>query len=342
MFKRQLFLTLMACTLASLMVGCRSGTAGVVLRYTPQVGGRYRYQFEIHRPHDPLEVTGEMHVRSKDRDGYHLQFSGALGAELFSRTMVVSERHNSSDPGYISLNFPDGPVEPEEEWGGQVPWYFESAYVLDPTEMHVPASYRLLAVELGEHGRQAIIEQRNEAEVAVDGLVLHVGQVGVQWNHEGKVTEVHPEYDAFGKLQVDDVIVGINGQRAEAAGELAWLAEKYIQRPKENQTVRFTLLREGEERDIEVEKTIDELAILKVSNVRGYLKTIFDVDRGILLSTEATIFQEDLAFASPTSGTFPVVDDYDGFHKFGFLRGRTTYETRLGSDEVAWILSLVE
>jgi hypothetical protein len=342
MLKRQLVLALLASALVPLLAGCRPGTGGVLLRYAPQVGGTYRYQFEINRTHDPLAVTGEMHVRSRDLDGYHLQFSGALGAELYSRTIVVSERHNASDPGYISLNFPDEPAGPGAEWSGQVPWYFESAYVLDPTEMHLPASYKLLSLEPGQHGRQAVIEQTNEAQVAVDGLVLHVGQVGVRWDHGGRITEVHPGYDAFGKLRVGDVIVGINGQRADAAGGLAWLAEKYIQRPKENQTVRFTLLRDGQERDIEVEKTIDELAIVKVSNVRGYLKTTFDVDRGILLSTEATIHQEDLAFTSPTSGTFPVVDDYDGFHKFGYLRGRTTYETRLGSDQVAWILSLVE
>lgn len=342
MLKRQLVLTLVACALVLLLAGCRSESGEVLLRYAPQVGGAYLYKFKIHRPHDPLEVTGEMHVRSKDSDGYRTEFSGILGAELFSRTIVVSDHHNASDPGYISLNFPDEPVRPGAEWSGQVPWYFESAYVLDPTEMHVPASYKLLAVEPAERGRQAVIEQRYEADVAVDGLVLHVGQVGVRWDHEGRITKVHPGYDAFGKLQVGDVIVGINGQRAEAAGGLAWLAEKYIQRPKVNQTVTFALLRDGEERHIGVEKTIDELAVVKVSNLRGYLKTTFDVDRGILLSTEATIHQENLAFRSPATGTFPVVDDYDGFHKFGYLRGRTTYETRLGSDEVAWTLSLVE
>ncbi len=342
MFKRQIVVTLLASALIPLLAGCHPGTEGVLLRYTPQVGGTYRYRFEINRPHDPVEVTGEMHVRSRGRDGYELQFSGALGAELFSRTLVVSERHNSSDPGYISLNFPDARVGPEAEWSGQVPWYFESAYVLEPTEMHLPASYKLLSLEPGEHGRRAVIEQRNEAEIAVDGLVLHVGQVGVSWDHEGKITKVHPGYDALGKLQVGDVIVGINGQRADVADELAWLAEKYIQRPKENQIVRFTLLRDGEKRDVEVKKRIDELAVVRVSNVRGYLKTTFDVDRGILLSTEATILQEDLAFTSPATGTFPVVDDYNGFHKFGYLRGRATYETRLGSDDIAWILSLVE
>jgi hypothetical protein len=325
-----------------LSASCQPREEEALLRYTPQVGGTYGYRFRINRPHDPLEVTGEMHILGEHPDGYQVQFSGTLEDELFSRAVVISERHNSSDPGYVSLNFPDDPVAPGTEWRGEAPWYFEDYYVLDPTEMRLPVSYQLLEIAKGEYGRYAVIEQRGEADVAVDGLVLHVGQVGVRWDHEGRIAEVYPNYDAFGKLQVGDVVVGMNGQRAEAAGDLVWLAEKHIQRPKEAKVVRFTILRDGKEHDIPVEKSVDRLALVRVSNVRWNLKTTFDIDRGILLSTEATINQEDVAFTSPTAGTFPVVDDYDGFHKFGYLRERTTYQDHLGSDSVAWTLSLVE
>jgi hypothetical protein len=41
-------------------------------------------------------------------------------------------------------------------------------------------------------------------------------------------------------------------------------------------------------------------------------------------------------------GTFPIVDDYGGFSKFGYLEGKTDYQERLDSDGVTWILSLVE
>ncbi|MDY7079206.1 MAG: hypothetical protein SXV54_20010 [Chloroflexota bacterium] len=329
-------------TIFFLLAGCRREMEEVLLRYTPRMGSTHRYKIEINHPHNPIEVPGEMQVLNKDENGYQIQFSGMMLDELFSDSMVVSDRYNSSHPGYISLNFPDDPVEPGAEWSGEVPWYFENYYVLDPTEIHLPASYKLLKIEQGENGRYAIMEQRIEADVAVDGLVLHVGQVGVWWNHEGRITQVHQDYDAFGKLQVGDVVVGINGQRAGAAGGLDWLAEKYIQRPKETKIIRFTILRDGKEYDINVEKSIEELAIVQVYDVRSNLKITFDVDRGILLSAEASINQEDIAFTSPTTDTFPVVDDYDGFHKFGYLRGKTAYQTHLGSDNVAWILSLVE
>jgi hypothetical protein len=326
-----------------LLIGCQSAkTEQVLLRYTPEVGKMYRYTLIIPQPHGPIEVTGDMHVLSEQEDGYRVQFSGMLADEVLSRAMTISDRHNASDPGYISLNFPDEPVLPDTEWSGFVPWYFENYYVLDPAEIYLPALYRFLQIEKGESARVAVIEQSTDVDVAVDGLVLHVGQVGIQWDQAGTITGVSPGYDASGKLQVDDVIVGINGQEVGAAGSLAWLAERYIQRPKEANVVSFTVLRDGQEQQIDVVKSIDKLAVVRVSNVKGTLQTTFDIDRGILLSVEATITQEDVGFTSPTTEPFPIVDDYGGFHKFGYLKGKTTYEDHLGSEYIAWTLSLVE
>jgi len=326
-----------------LLIGCQSAdTEQVLLRYTPQVGKTYRYTLTIPQPNNSIEVTGDLHVLSEQQDGYRVQFSGMLADEVFSRAMTISDRHNASDPGYVSLNLPDGAVTPDTEWSGLVPWYFENYYVLDPTEIYLPAIYRFFEIEKGEGGRIAVIEQSTDVDVAVDGLVLHVGQVGVHWDQAGTITEVYPGYDAFGKLQVGDVVVGINGQQAGVAGGLAWLAERYIQRPKEANVVSFAVLRDGREQQIDVVKSIDELATVRVSNVKGTLKTTFDVDRGILLSTEAAVTQQDVDFTSPTTDGFPVVDDYGGFHKFGYLKGKTTYQDHLGSERVAWTLSLVE
>ena len=339
MLKRKLLLPIVIFAIVSLSVGCRQETGGVLLRYTPQVGSTYRYKLELA---NSMEMTGEMEVLSKDEDGYQLQFSGMNFGELFSGSLVVSDRHNSSHPGYISLNFPDAPVGPGTEWEGDIPWYYENYYVLDPKEIRLPASYKLLEIEQGENGKYAIIEQRAEADVAVDGLVFHVGQVGVRWDREGRITEVRQGYDAFGKLQVGDVVVGVNGQRAGAAGRLSSLAEEHIQHPKEARNVTFTILRGGKEYDINVEKSIDELAVVKVYNRRSVLTVKYDVDRGLLLSAEAN-YSYDVAFTSPTTDPFPVVDDYGGFSKFGYLEGKTTYQTHYGDENLAWIwrMSLV-
>ena len=101
-------------------------------------------------------------------------------------------------------------------------------------------------------------------------------------------------------------------------------------------------LRGGEEYDINVEKSIDELAVAKVYNWRGMLTVRYDVDRGLLLSAEAN-YSHDVAFTSPTTDPFPVVDDYGGFSKFEYLEGKTTYQTSFGDENLSWIwrLSLV-
>lgn len=323
-----------------LLVGCESGMESVLLRYTPQVGSSYSYKFKVNRPHAPIEIPGEMLVLGKDDGGYRIQFSGVLN-ELFSGSLIVTERHNSNHPGYISLNFPDDPVEVGAEWSGEVSWYYEDYYVFDPTELRLPASYKLLGIEQGEKGRFAVIEQRIEADVAVDGLVFYVGQAGVRWDRDGKITDLHQNYDAYGKLEVGDVIVGINGQRAKTAGELSMLAEKYIQHPKQNKTVTFTVLMDGEENTIDVEKSIDEFALVKVYNKRDVMRIAYDVDRGILLSVEASSAY-DVAYTSPAAGSFPVVDDYAGFHKFGYMAGRSSYHDHIESNGPAWVLSLDE
>ena len=83
----------------SLLVGCRPEAEGILLRYTPQVGSTYRYMLELG---GYLEVPGEMRVLSKDESGYRIQFSGTLDNELFSGVMIVTDRHNSNNPGYIT------------------------------------------------------------------------------------------------------------------------------------------------------------------------------------------------------------------------------------------------
>ena len=133
-FKGKLLLLAVLFTIVFPLVSCDREGEKILLRYTPQVGSTYPYKSEINRPHASMEVPVEMHVLSKDENGYQIKFSGVLN-ELFSGSLIVTERHNSNHPGYISLNFPDDPVGPGAEWGGEVPWYYENYYVLDPTTL---------------------------------------------------------------------------------------------------------------------------------------------------------------------------------------------------------------
>jgi hypothetical protein len=134
------------------------------------------------------------------------------------------------------------------------------------------------------------------------------------------------------------VHVGLNGP---GAWRDPWRAEQYIQHPKEAQIVSLTILRDGTELTVDVEKSIDELAMVRVKNLKSVLVIKFDVDRGILLSAEVSI-SEDIEFSPPTDGGFPIIDSYGGYSKFGYLEGKTAYQESYGGSGVAWVLTLEE
>jgi hypothetical protein len=255
--------------------------------------------------------------------------------------MKISERHNTDDPGYISLNFPDGPVAVGEVWQGEIPWYFEHYFVLDETPITVPSSYRLVDIKPGKNGRYAVIEQTVDVDAVVADLVLHLGQLGVRWDKEGRITEVRQGYDAFNKLREGDVIVGINGQDATLEQDRNRLADEYIQRPKGDRTVSVTVIRDGQELTVDVEKSVCELALATVGNLRGSIRTEFDVDRGLLLSAEVSMSQ-DVEFTPPSEAGFPIVDSYGGYSKFGYLEGERSYKETYGGTGIAWTLRLEE
>ncbi len=96
MSKGRLLLAIMILATVSLSVGCGGETGEVLLRYTSQVGSTYLYELEIV---GGTEVTGEMHVLSGGENGYHIEFAGTYFDELFSRSLTVTDRHNSNDPG---------------------------------------------------------------------------------------------------------------------------------------------------------------------------------------------------------------------------------------------------
>jgi hypothetical protein len=319
---------------------CLRKSEGVLLRFSPQIGNEYPYIFKIHHPQSPIEISAKMQILSKDESGYHILFPD-MSNELFPGSMIITERFNSNHPGFLSLNFPDDPVIIGDEWSGEVPWYYEDYYVLGTINIHLPASYKLLSIEQQKSGRYAVIEQRIEAEIATDELILYIGQVGVQWDIEGKITEIHEEYDAYNKLNVGDVVIGINQHRIEAPSDLHMLAENYIQHPKVDKIVTFTVQRNGQEYSINVEKTIIEFAVVTIQNKQDLITIMYDIEREILHSASVSS-RYDVVYTSPTAEPFQIVDDFGGFHKFGFLSGKTSYKDHIDSDGISWSLSIDE
>ena len=323
-----------------LLAACSSENRGILLRYTPEIGSSYPYKFSINHPKVPIELTANMQVVEKNENGYLIQFPD-FSNELFPGFMIITERHNTSHPGFISLNFPNDPVKVGGEWQGQIPWYYENFYVLESTDLFLPASYELKGIEQGEKGQNAVIEQRTETDLAVDGLVFYIGHVGVQWNHDGQITGVNPGYDAYQNLRSGDLVIGINGKYVDTASELSLLAEENIQHPKQDKTVTFSILRDGMEYNIDVQKSIDKFAVVKVYNKVDIIKTVYDIERSLLVSVDFST-SYDVEYKSPTGDQFLIVDNYGGFHKFLFLNGRTTYQEHIESNGIAWSLTLDE
>ena len=340
MNNRKLLLVITVSLLSILFVSCSQHNESIVLRFNPEVGRSYRYQFRTNTIGAPIALHSEMQVLSMDDHGFKIRFSGIVN-ELFSGELNITDRHNSSHPGYISLNFPNDPVIPGETWDGEIPWYYEDYYVLEPREIRLPATYTLISIESEDEQRLAFIEQRIDADIAIDDLVFYVGQVGVAWDHQGTITDVHKGYAASGRLQEGDVVMGINGHITGRSEDLKLLAEKFIQHPKQDKMITFTVMRNGEKLDVEAEKTIDRFAVVKVTNKRDVINIIYDIDRQIIQSVEVSS-SYDVSYTSPSADPFPVVDSYDGFHKFGYLKGLTFYQEHMDSNGIAWSMTLDE
>ena len=199
----------------------------------------------------------------------------------------------------------------------------------------VKVIYELIQVKEGQNGRYCTIRCRPvQKEVA---LTMHMGQVGIKCGSDGKVVDVLREYDAFGKVQVGDRLVGINGQAVRTAGERNEFAQRFIESVKEDRTVRLTLLRGDRTIDVAVTKSIDRMGDLKVrfSDLYFRLETVFDVDRGLVLSQEEDV---ELYVTYPVAEMLPLLVDNiagsDGLKRFA---GQETYTRK---STVKWKISL--
>ena len=50
----------------------------------------------------------------------------------------------------------------------------------------------------------------------------------------------------------------------------------------------------------------------------------------------------DVEYTTLIGDPFLVIDNYGGFHKFGFLRGKTTCQDQINTIGIAWSLTLDE
>jgi hypothetical protein len=325
------------------LTGCRKSAdvmegqplSEVLLRYTPQVGRTLEYRvflnldkklFEngkwLTEGNERGQMTVSITARARTGDGYRMKFDGKWGrsnvtketADVMSDKLdtarslerIISDRYVSDKLGTDDLCFPDEPVSPGDEWSGSVVFTFGDLATVEAPTWNV--TYRLVKAVKNEEGRFCLIECRldsNRVEVP-----LQIGQLGLKCDATGTVTAVREDSDAWGKINVGDVLVAVNGHKAAAARDWHVLHERFIEMPDNvGSPVVLTVRRSDQEIDVEVTKTVATLGTMEVALSEAARTVIFDVDRGIIVSDESS---PQYSVMYHFIDEYPFVDDYMG------------------------------
>jgi len=346
---------IMACSLIGLG-NCRTSSDRldgeplheVLLRYTPRVGGTNNYRFFMNldkklfkkdkwrkEKNERLEGIISIETTEQNGDSYRTKADIRIGNSNLTKEALdamkskaeavrsyelnISDRYVCDKEGIGNLCFTDEPVSPGAEWKGEQLFGFGDLVTVDaPTLM---MSYRLVSAIKNKDGRFCVIEStpvKNQIEVP-----LQIGQLGVQCNAMAKVTAVREDSDAHGKIKVDDILVAINGHKAVTARDWKVLYEKFIGMPDNiGSDIILTIRRDGQEQDVKVKKSYVTLGTMGIEISKGTRKVLFDIDKGIIISDEASpVYSVIYNFFD----AFPFVDNFMGASAF---EGRAN--TKLG------------
>jgi len=332
--------------------GCRDSAgipegeplSDVLLRYTPTLGETLRYKISLRLDKkiymDGLwrsegtergEATFSMTTVEQTPAGHRTKFDARWGDSTFSQEtkdemndkieaarsidVIVSDRYVWDKAGTHNLCFPDEPVSPGATWEGSVEFQFGDLLTAEPPTL--PTSYRLIKAVKNESGRFAVIEcspTTDKVEVP-----LQVGQLGLKCDATGAVTAVRADGDAQGKIDVGDVLVAVNGHPAATAKDWHTLSQRFIQMPSDvGKSVVLTIRRDGQEQDVEVEKTAATLGTMEITLSKATRTVVFDVDKGVIISDQASpVYSVTYRFLDE----FPFADNYMGTASFGNRAG---------------------
>lgn len=311
----------------------------VLLRYTPQVGQTLNYRvfmnldkklFEngrwLSEGNERGQLAFSVTTLERTSEGYRTKFDAQWGRSNFSKQtademkdkaeaaqsmdLIVSDRYVWNAGGTHNLCFPDEPVSPGDEWSGSVIFVFGDLATVEAPKLIV--SYRLVKAVKNEDGKYCLIEctpVTDRVEVP-----LQIGQLGLQCDATGTVTAVREDADAQGKISVGDVLVAVNGHKAATAGDWHVLYERFIEPPYNvGVPVVLKVRRGGQEVDVEVTKAFATLGTMQVTLSEAMRKVVSDVDRGIIISDEAS---PQYSVMYHLLDEFPFVDDYAGAGSF--------------------------
>lgn len=281
------------------------GGERMLLRFSPEVGTTYRYELSNSRDTTfrgrtssfAFDAIFSMNILAKEDAGYRTKVTFEMGehnlgesSEAFMKEKAaevhkfnVTDRYVFDREGQMNLCFPDDPVGVGSEWEGFC--HFKPLGVPLEDLPLVKTSYKLVDVAQTDEGKICTIESRpltKEIE-----LPLQLGYLGLDYDDDLRVTDVAPDSGADGNVQVGDVLTSLNGHKAQTPKEFNLLKERYVE-PADalNNNVTLTLTRGEEEVVVEATKTLFTLGTLTVEVEDAVRKTLFDVDRGLVVSEE--------------------------------------------------------
>lgn len=306
----------------------------VTLVYAPQVGHAYAYEVSIERG---PEVALTRHIESKTAEGFVEQHRMVKRGEENHIVCRVSPRYTSDDDRFIDLDFPTESVATGDTWTGHIPFGYMNQFTMARPEIEVV--HWLESVPIKDGRRVAEILTRPIEPVGTFEIPARFGQIGVRCDLDGIVREVVEGFGAEGRIRARDRVVAITGKRVASALERNMVVQQEIESLTANSQVILSVEREGVEIDVPIERT--EVAVgdleLGYTSFGWYVRSVFDVDRGVLLSHRA---RTDFTVTYPVREILPkIVDRLSGADGLEQLAERETFTRKV---PFAWEMTLVD
>ncbi|HIJ64444.1 MAG TPA: hypothetical protein HPP77_00730 [Candidatus Hydrogenedentes bacterium] len=320
-------LLLIAAVIATLQ--CRGESPQeVLLRFSPEVGRTYSYAFSINLDkltynrlsNENVQAVFCVKVLEKEKDTYRTQWNVTIGDHNLSKpildqmedkvseskVLLISDRYVLDKEDEQNLSFPDLPQREGAEWRGKCRFRFGDLLTRDYPLIDV--DYKLAQISQGKDRPTCTIVCVPVAKTVE--VPFQMGQLGIRLDQDARVSAVADGSGAAGIIQAGDVLIGINGVRAKTRRDRSHLAQRFVESPGDVEAeIILTILRNGEERDFVVSKSLVTLGTIRVKIEKLVRTVVFDTEEGIVRSDQgAATYAMTYHFLE----NMPFLDDFTG------------------------------
>lgn len=303
-------------------VGAVDLPSQAVLRYAPEIGHTYTYDYTVNLDKTTYGRTGNEHAEGvfrveaigRENGRYRVRWAYRVNDHNLPpdakaeqvQEVPISDRYVCTEQPIGNLCLPDEPVGPGATWEGQDLFQFGDLLTSRPPEVDV--AFRLLRFERKDGRSCAMIECRPKTgEVEVP---FEMGQLGLHCDDEGRVRRVRSGSPAEGIVLPGDLLRAVNGRSAVTPGERSGLMQRFVESSlRDPGPVKLELLRGGETVAVEVTPVVERLGAIAVRLEEVRRTVWFDVAKRIPVSDHTTA---RYAVTHRADSPAPEFDDYVG------------------------------